>query len=247
MSATELALAGMLACAAAFSQSLSGFGFNLLIVPPLALVIGAKEAVVAATLMGLITSTLTLLTARAAVAWRLGGILFATAAIGMPVGLAILILVNPDALRVLIALTVLAAALLYWRGYRVAAQHPMLDAAAGFVSGVLNTSTSMSGPPLVLYLQNRGVGREEFRGTINAFFLASGLLAASLFAAGGQVDGHELSVLAVSAPLILLGWAAGHQAFRRLDVVRFQQIVVAVLLVSATMAIAGVVGHRTLS
>jgi hypothetical protein len=122
----------------------------------------------------------------------------------------------------------------------------LLDAGAGFVSGVLNTSTSMSGPPLVLYLQNRGVGRDEFRGTINALFLASGLLAASLFAAGGQVDRHELGVLAVSAPLILVGWAAGHQAFRRLDVVRFQQIVVAVLLVSATMAIAGVVGHRTL-
>jgi uncharacterized protein len=242
----QLALVGVLAAAASFSQSLSGFGFNLLIVPPLAAVIGAKQAVVTATLMGLITSSLTLANARAAVAWRLGGMLFAMAAVGMPVGLLVLTLVEPDTLRVLIATMVLIAAVLYWRGYRVAARSPLLDAGAGFLSGVLNTSTSMSGPPLVLYLQNRGVAPDQFRGTINAFFLASGLLATLLFALSGHIGSAELLSLLISAPLIVAGWAAGHHAFRGLDVGRFQQVVIAVLLISATVAIAGVLGHRTL-
>jgi uncharacterized membrane protein YfcA len=243
----QLTLAVSLAGAAAFSQSLSGFGFNLLIVPPLALVIGAKEAVVTATLMGIITSALTLTTARASVDWRLGGVLLATAAIGMPVGLLVLILVDPDVLRLLIAVMVLVAALLYWKGYRVAAQNPFLDAGAGFLSGLLNTSTSMSGPPLVLYLQNRGVAPARFRGTINAFFLASGILAAILFAMSDRIGSPELVTLLVSAPLILVGWTVGHHAFRRLDIARFQQVVVAVLVISATVAIVGVVGPRTLS
>lgn len=247
MSPIQLALVAMLAAIASFSQALSGFGFNLLIVPPLALVIGAKEAVVTATLMGVITSVLTLASARASVAWKLGGALFATAAVGMPVGLFVLIVVEPDALRVLIAITVFAAALLYWKGYRLSVRNPVIDAGAGFLSGVLNTSTSMSGPPLVLYLQNRGITPESFRGTINAFFVASGLLATALFAFGDRIGPPELASLSVALLPIILGWTAGHHAYRRLDVGRFQQIVVVVLLLSAVMAVAGVASNRAFS
>ncbi len=247
MSHTQLALVEILAVAASFSQSVSGFGFNLLIVPPLALVIGAKQAVVTATLMGLITSALTLSNARASVSWGLGALLFVTAAAGMPVGILVLILVEPGMLSALIAVTILVAALSYWKGYRVATKSPLVDAGAGFLSGLLSTSTSMSGPPLVLYLQNRGVVADQFRGTINAFFLASGALASLLFAVGGRIGSAELMVVFVASPLILAGWAAGHHAFRRLDVARAQHVVIFVLIISASLSIAGALGNRTFS
>ena len=69
----ELAAVVALAGAASFAQALSGFGFSLLIVPPLALVVGPKEAVVMANLMGMMSSSLTLTSMHDAVDWRLAG------------------------------------------------------------------------------------------------------------------------------------------------------------------------------
>jgi uncharacterized membrane protein YfcA len=240
----ELAVVAALAALASFSQSLSGFGFNLLLVPPLTLVLGAKEAVVTATMMGTITSFLTLTNMRASVEWRLGGLLFGAAALGMPFGLLVLITVDSDLLRVLIAITVLVAAVFYWKGFRVRTTSTSFDVAAGFISGVLNTSTSMSGPPLVLYLQNRGIAPPQFRATINAFFLASGLLATCLFVLGHRIGQTELNSVLISAPLIAIGWMVGQRAFVRIDVVRFERVVLVVLFLSSVMAISGVVGQR---
>ena len=98
-----------------------------------------------------------------------------------------------------IAVTVLVATTLIWRGIHLRAQNRALDLAAGFVSGVLNTSTSMSGPPLVLYLQNRGMTPGQFRATLNAFFLASGAIATFLFVIGDRIGSSELGAAGAAA------------------------------------------------
>lgn len=233
--AAVVALAGM----ASFSQALSGFGFSLLIVPPLALVVGPKEAVVLANLMGMLSSSLTITSMHAAIDWRLGGWLFASAALGMPAGLLVLIAVEPALLQAIIALTVLIATTLIWRGLHIRAQNRPLDLAAGFLSGVLNTSTSMSGPPLVLYLQNRGLSPGQFRATLNAFFLASSLMATVLFVIGGRIGPYELGMAWAAAPLVALGWLAGHRIFERLHPAQFRNVVIVVLFISATLALIG--------
>ncbi|MBA4181750.1 MAG: hypothetical protein C0506_14265 [Anaerolinea sp.] len=239
----EVAAVVALAGAASFSQALSGFGFSLLIVPPLALVVGPKEAVVMANLMGMMSSSLTITSMHDAVDWRLGGWLFVSAAVGMPVGLLVLVLVEPAMLQVIIAVTVLVATTLIWRGLHVTAQNRPLDLAAGFLSGVLNTSTSMSGPPLVLYLQNRGLTPGQFRATLNAFFLASSLMATVLFVAGGRIGGYELGMALLAVPLVALGWLAGHRIFERLHPAQFQNVVVVVLFASATLALGGAIAR----
>lgn len=235
----ELATIVALAGAASFAQALSGFGFSLLIVPPLALVVGPKEAVVMANLMGMMSSSLTLTSMHDAVDWRLGGRLLASATVGMVGGLAVLVLVDPRALQILIALVVLLATTLIWRGIHLRAQNRGLDFAAGFISGVLNTSTSMSGPPLVLYLQNRGMTPGQFRATLNAFFLASGVIATVLFVIGGRIGSYELGAAAASTPMVALGWLGGHRLFHRLDAAQFRIVVVTVLFVSASIALVG--------
>lgn len=235
--AAVVALAGM----ASFSQSLSGFGFSLLIVPPLALVVGPKEAVVMANLMGMMSSSLTITSMHDAVQWRLGAWLFVSAAVGMPVGLLVLVAVEPAVLQVIIAVTVLVATTLIWRGLHLQAQNRPLDLVAGFLSGVLNTSISMSGPPLVLYLQNRGLTPGQFRATLNAFFLASGITATLLFVIGGRIGSYELGMALASLPLVALGWLIGHRIFERLHPAQFRSAVIVVLFASASLALVGAV------
>lgn len=243
MSLGQLTVIAALGAGASFSQSLSGFGFSLLIIPPLTFVVGPKEAVVTATLMGMITSALTIAAMRESVVWKLAGFLFLASAVGMPVGLLVLIAVDAEALRLLIAVTVLLAAFLTWRGYRLSASRTSADAIAGFLSGVLSTSIGMSGPPLVLHFQNRGIRPASFRATLNALFLAGGVLASFLFALSGRIGEHEMVAMLAAAPLIWLGWLAGHHSFGHLNAARFQQVTLMVLVLSATSAIAGMVSR----
>jgi uncharacterized membrane protein YfcA len=228
-----------LAAAAAVTQSMSGFGFSLLIVPPLALLIGPRDAVVTANALGLLVNAATLQRLHGHVDWGLGSRLFGAAAAGMPFGLLVLVLVPRDALQVLIAITVLVSTALIWRGWRIAKIGRTTDWGVGFLSGVLNTSTSMSGPPVVLYLQGQGFQRGAFRATLTAFFLAGGALALILFAIGGQLDSGHAGLALVAAPGVFAGFLVGHRIFGRLEEARFRQIVIAVLIVSACLALIG--------
>lgn len=237
MTPLDAVLIFILAGVAAATQSLSGFGFSLLIVPPLALVIGPKEAVVVATAMGSLLNVAMLSRLHGSVDWRLWGTLLASAAVGMPLGLLGLVAVDPATLRVIIGVTVIISTVMIWRGLRIHRSGIVGDIAAGLTSGVLNTSTSMSGPPVVLYLQGRGIAADTFRATLTAFFLASGLYALGLFVLGGRIDRDAAANVGVGAPALAIGWYAGHLVYRRLDERRFRSLVVAVLLASATIVL----------
>jgi uncharacterized membrane protein YfcA len=195
--------------------------------------------VVLANLMGMLSSGLTIASMHVSIDWRLGGWLLASSVVGMPFGLLILVAVSPALLQVIIAVTVLVATTLIWRGLHIRAQNRQLDLAAGFVSGVLNTSTSMSGPPLVLYLHNRGLTPGQFRATLNAYFLAASLVATFMFMAGDRIGRYELGSFAAAAPLVALGWLVGHRIFERLHPAQFRNVVIVVLFLSAALALVG--------
>jgi uncharacterized membrane protein YfcA len=227
----------LLASVAAFTQSLSGFGFSLLIVPPLAWVIGPRDAVVLANLLGACLNAAMAWRLRTVIEWRLGLTMLAAAGVGMPFGLAVLLVLDPTLLRVIIAVTVLVSTFILWRGFGIRTQSRAGDLAAGFVSGVLNTSTSMSGPPVVLYLQGRGLAPLRFRGTLGAFFLASSSVAMVLFVAGGRIRGETGLQLLAAAPALGLGYAAGGIVYSRMHTGRFRQVVMTVLVASALLSL----------
>ena len=108
----------------------------------------------------------------------------------------------------------------------------------GVVSGVLNTTTSMNGPPVVLYMQGKGMLPAPFRATIAAYFLASGLIAIALLALDGQVTGLTMARAGVAIPGIVLGWLLGNRVFQRMGPERFRSVVIGVLLLSAVIALA---------
>jgi uncharacterized membrane protein YfcA len=228
----------LLSAAAAFVQALSGFGFSLFLVPLLAIVVGAKDAVVLANALGVAVNVAMVARTRRLVSWRLGVTLFAGAAAGMPVGLLVLIVVDPSWLQAGIALLVLATTAALWRGWRAGVTGRAAEAGAGVVSGILNTSTSMSGPPVVLFLQARGTSPAVFRATLGAFFLASGFVALALFGASGRLGSTVLLQTLVAVPGLVLGFLGGDAVFARMGEFRFRRVVFVILVGTAAVALA---------
>jgi uncharacterized membrane protein YfcA len=231
----SLLLIGVLAFAlAALAQAVTGFGSALVSVPLLAMVVGPVDAVVAATLAGL------LLTAGA---WRRERayadpgrvrLLAVTGVVGMPLGLVLLEVLSERTLTVLIASTVLILVVLLAAGARLPTARPA-QGVAGLVSGTLLTSTGMNGPPLVIALHD--LAPRRFRGTLQATFCLQDAAAVLGFLLLGHVDGQALALAAAGLVGLPLGWVVGDQLFRRVPAERFRWLVLGGLVVSAVSAL----------
>ena len=227
-------LAGIAACI----QSLAGFGSSLFIVPLLAVLIGPRHAVFLANLISAAVSLIQVVHLRRAVEWRTQSLLLAGSCVGMPLGLVVLLVLSPTVLQVLIALTVVVFTLVLMRGVRLHDAGRIGDLATGLVSGVLNTSTSMSGPPVVLYLQGKGMPPLAFRATATAFFLVTSVIAVVLLLAGGAFQPWLFGAAALAMPAVVGGRLLGNWIFRHVEDVHFRKIVFGVLLATSGVAVA---------
>ncbi|HEV2874321.1 MAG TPA: sulfite exporter TauE/SafE family protein [Thermoleophilaceae bacterium] len=236
-----MALAAVAAFAGAAVQSATGFGFALVLSPALFAVMDPVEAVTALLVLGLALNLLVLFEGGRPehVDWRALAPMLVAAVPGLALGAVALTELSKEVLQVAVGVAVIAAA-----GWQLLAPHPRLSPAAtwvaGFASGALTTSISVSGPPLVLWLTARGVRPEEFRASLAASFLALNLAGGIVLLAvegGGAFDGAAIAVLLA---LVLAGYALGALAFRRIDRHRFFKFVlILVALTGAASVVAG--------
>ena len=238
MSPLDVSAVLVFALVASTAQSLTGFGFGLLIVPPLVIVLGPHDAVILSNVLGTALAGMMVLRTHEHVEWRAGATLILCAVAGMPVGLGVLLVTDAALLQVVIAVCVIVFTVLLASGVTLG-DRPSLrgDVVAGFTSGLLRTSTSMSGPPVVLYFQGTGMPSQVFRGTISAFFFVSGVLALVLFLIEGSLTG-EIALLGLSAvPVVIGGIVAGGRLYARVSEARFRLLVYGLLMGSALAAI----------
>jgi uncharacterized membrane protein YfcA len=224
-----IALAGAAALAGALVQSATGFGFALVLSPALFAVLDPYEAVTTMLLLGPPLNLLVLLdSGRHEVHVSRIAPMLAAALPGLALGVLALEALSKPLLQVAVgAAVVLAAA---WQ-LRHRARSPGRAAggrgvawAAGLASGSLTTSISISGPPIVLWLEALGLRPAELRASLAASFLALNLAGGVVVVVAGGTGAVRLDVLAPLFVLTLVGHALGARAFRRLAGPRFSLI-----------------------
>lgn len=239
MDAPELiAIFAAVALAGAITAS-TGFGFGLLLVPPLVFVIGPRDAVVVSNVLSMLFTAYMLTQMYGDVARRTTFTLSGFAALGIPVGLAILVLLDQSVLQAFIATFVLISTVLLTRGIQLHKGGLLVDALIGFVAGILRTSTSMSGPPVVIYLQGQGVSPVVFRASMTAFFFVTGVMASIAFLIGGRFSEDILIAMSVGVFALPVGWLVGNSLFHRMPEQAFRKVVIATLFISGIVAFIG--------
>lgn len=162
---------------------------------------------------------------------------------GLLVGAVLLRELPSAALQLLVAAAVLYAVAHRIRPLRprrrddgTAAEHWWSPAPAGIASGVLSTSTTLGGPPVVLYLTRRPRSARETRDTLVALsLLRLPLSVAALLLTDAWVQPTSLPLLWVA---VVLGYGIGRWVFTGMDLLRYERAVLAVLVVAALTAIA---------
>jgi uncharacterized protein len=244
-----LAAAATLAGAAA--QSATGFGFALVASPALLAVLEPYEAITVLCLLGIVLSLLVIFDGGPrTVRWRMLAPMLLAALPGLALGVLALDALPKAALQLGVGVAVVAAALLQLRRRGTAApsaggRPPLGPAvAAGLTSGALTTSISVSGPPIVLWLESRGLRPGELRTSLSAAFLVLNVAGgAALLAAGGARATPGVGLLLPLVALVVAGHLAGAAVFRGLDAATFRMVVLALVVVagvaSAAVGLAG--------
>ncbi len=242
MSAGDLALAAGCAALAALPMNVTGFGFGLVLAPLLLIVLEPGDVVVAVNALAMFTAANVAWRWRTRIAWSTARPLFLSALAGMPVGLALLLVANARVLEALIGVAVLGGTVALARGFRVGGGATMA-LAAGTLSGMLRTSTSAAGPPVIIYLQGRGLPPETFRATGSCYVAATSLVAVALFAGTGRFSADAGLTVLAGLPGLIAGSFAGALLARRVDATWFRRVVTALLLASAvSVLVAAIAG-----
>lgn len=137
---------------------------------------------------------------------------------GIPLGLLMLTSSHQQLIKaglgILIALFAVYS-LMARDGLRLEREHRPLLLFSGFLAGVLGGAYGMNGPPLVLYGSLRRWTPQQFRATLQAYFLpASALGLVGYWSAGlwTRTVTHEfLLTVPVMLPAVLLGRAINHR------------------------------------
>jgi uncharacterized membrane protein YfcA len=233
----QLIVVGSAVFIAALMQIVAGFGFALLGVPLMTLAIEPKLAVVVSALTGVLVTTWQAVHSRADADWVLVRRLTIAAYVGMPFGLLVFITVNDNLLRVLLGVAVLIAVVMLALRLNLHHAGPHLDYAAGFVSGVLNTSLSTNGPPLVFALQARQLTPVAFRATITTVFALSNILGLTLFIASGKITHDGLTASMITIPAMVIGQAVGYPIRKHVHGERFRWLVLVLMTGAAISSI----------
>ncbi len=224
------------------AQTVTGFGFSLLAVPPLSLVLEPADAIAVALVL-LVVANVTLVASewtevdRPATAWLLGG-----SVVGLPLGLVVLRALSADGLRLAVAVAVLVAVVVVVTGRPALGHGPVTLLAAGVVAGALTTSLTTNGPPAALALQGRRLPPQQFRPTVGVVIGSTALVGVILFGVDGRLAGEVPAAVGVGLPAVVVGWALGLRIRGRVPDAWSRRIVIGLLVVGTLVSAGAALG-----
>ncbi len=144
---------------------------------------------------------------------------------GVAVGTLLLSSVHPAWMKLVTYVVLVPLVLLQAAGVRrpIRAERPAALVFGGML-GVLYAVTTISGPPLALFLNNQGLGVLEFRAALGLIRLAESSLAGVAYGAAGMFAWESAALLAALAPAVAVGMPLGAALIRRVRVETFRRI-----------------------
>ena len=226
-----MVIAAAIVLLAGFVRALSGFGFALVATPLLLFVLDPKSVVVISIIINVPVGLLLLFHTRKHIDVKRTLLLCSGSIFGVPMGAYLLSSLDPSIIRLIIAILIVPFSIVLLLGHSYQFKRDSLGCGiSGFFSGLLGSSTSLSGPPVVLFLLNQGLVKERFIGTVTAYFVFMGITSVGAFSYLGMVTIDLLIKVAQLLPTAILGLYIGTRILPKVNTILFRRI--AALIVS---------------
>lgn len=235
---TELGIVGIVFLAAVL-QSLSGFGFAVLVMPLITLILDLRTAAPLVAMAGLTAYTINLVRYRQSLEFREVLRLGIASACGVPVGLWVLVHVEESLVNR--GLGAILAAYAVYNLVRPTTSRlisPGWGYLAGWLAGCLGGAYNTPGPPVILYGSLRQWPRDQFRAILQTFFFFNGMLVVASHLLARHVTPTVLTRYLVVAPALVLGLWVGSRLDRKVRPKQFRFLVtVMILMIGLTLMI----------
>jgi uncharacterized membrane protein YfcA len=226
---------------AAFIQSLSGFGFAVIIMPLLSLMVGLQVAAPMVALTALTVYSINIVRYHQAIDYKELLRLGVAAALGVPLGMWMLANMDESVVMRIMGIMLVTYAIYalvrpttkwvlsrYWA-------YP-----AGFLAGCLTGAYNVPGPPVIVYGSLRQWPRDEFRAMLQALFFIGGTLVVISHLVTQRVTIEVLTFYVFALPALGLGILVGSRVDRYVDRERFRTIVTVMILVLGLALLFGI-------
>lgn len=199
-------------------RSAFGFGEALIAVPLLAFCIPVREAAPLAVLVSISIAAVVVVQDWRHIHLRSAGWLVFATLFGLPLGLLLLKSSPEHLVKAGLGVLILLFALFCLAGsvrFRLHHESRAWLLISGFCAGILGGAYGMNGPPLVIYGSLRQWTAQQFRATLQAYFLPASVLGMCGYLSAGlwtPIVTHDYLIsLPVTLPAVFLGRAINHR------------------------------------
>jgi uncharacterized membrane protein YfcA len=238
MGLEQIVLVLLGALAAGLVNGLTGFGTAITALPIWLYVLSPTAASTLAIICALFAQLQTLPMIWPHIRWRLALPLVVAGIVGVPVGTLLLPLIEPRFFKLGVAGFLIAySAYVLVRRNKISAANGgvVTDAVVGFGGGVLGGLAGVPGALPIVWTDFRGWSKEQRRGVVQTFNLATVSCALAAHALTGLLTRQVALQAAVALPGTIAGVWIGAFAYRRLADHNYQRVVMLLLLVLGLM------------
>jgi len=221
-----------------FIQSITGFGFAVVGTPLLLFFMEPKQVVSLMVFGALILNLMVIYKTRGKSDPKVIWPMFIASLIGIVPGVYILKVVDASNLKLCIGILILLVSFFMASNYVMTIKREKLATVlVGIVSGFMGGATSLSGPPVALFLMNQQQDKEAIRANLVRYFCLGNIatLLVMYF-----METMELGVLRqglYAIPGVLLGVWVGEKAFARVSPKLFKWITLGVIFFCGTISV----------
>lgn len=236
MSIAAIAYAILCILGAAYVRGYAGFGFSLLAITAISLVLPTATVIPAIFLLEIAASLHLLPQVWKDIHWRSLLPLLVGSAIGTPIGLWLLANAPQQPMKIALAIFVLVCVALLWRGFALKSiPGRPASAAAGTAAGLANGAFGIGGPPVILFYFASPAGNTAGRASLIAYFLMLDAIGLAFMAPHGMISRDSLWLAAYFLPVLLLGVWLGSHSFKLSNPETFRRWVLLIIAVLAVL------------
>lgn len=226
---------------ASMTQGIASFGFSLIALPLLGIFLPIRIVVPILIIYSLILNTAILSQLRKYVDLKDIWIILVFGIIATPFGGHLLKIAPENILKGLVGIILIIAALINYKGYKIKVKNQRLTyIPVGVVSGLLNGSVSLAGPPVVLFLSNQGVEKQTFRANLTTYFWILNIITIPTYFLQGLITRYVITYSIYLIPGLVLGTLLGIKIGNKVDDTMFKKLTIGLITAMGVMSLVSV-------
>lgn len=228
----DLILLSIIVLLASLIQGATSFGFSLVALPLMGFILNLKEIVPLLVVLSLVLNVLIAIQLKKKPNFKEIFLLFLFGMVAIPLGVKLLIVVDELVLKRAVSIFIIIVAILMVKGFKLNIKNKSLALIiTGILSGLLNGSVSLSGPPIVFLLSNIQKNRDEFRISLTSLFILFNIFTVILYLNKGLLSMTTIESYIPIVPFLFVGTFIGVKIGNKIDEGKFKRIVLYLLVI----------------